>query len=323
MNTANRTKLGVFVLLGVFLLVGSFLAVGVATILEPRIRAMTALDTSVEGLSVGSQVKYLGVSVGRVTRLAMRRGDGQIAVYFDIFPAAMDQAHDDPASADADLLHSRNLQCFVNASGLMGGAYLELSTIRDHAQGPALSPVKLPAGTVYIRSVPSHIGNAIQNASRVVDSLSKVDWIQLSDKVNLALQNVNTVFGNGELAETLKNFGEISRQLEGASQRLAQLLSAENMSKLNRSIENVDEALVDLRRLQVRETLDNINVFLNETRTFLASTEGRMKNAGSAATELRIRMEETLTRMDNFSVEITRMLGAIEDQPEQLLRGRK
>ena len=72
MEKANKIKLGAFILVSGFLLISGFLAVGILRIFEPKVHAITVLNTSVEGLSAGSPVKYLGLPVGRVTRIAMR-----------------------------------------------------------------------------------------------------------------------------------------------------------------------------------------------------------------------------------------------------------
>ncbi len=329
MNRANRVRLGAFVLLGVLLIIGGFLAVGIAKIFEPRIRAITVLNTSIEGLSVGSPVKYLGVSVGRVTRLAMRRNDGYVAVYFDIYPAVMDQVSSDFFSyfdsSGSDVLKEHDLHCFINAASVMGGAYLELSTTPSDAPNLPYLEVKVPPNLVYIRSVPSHIGNAIQNISRVIEGLSKVDWVQLSDKVNLALNNVNSVFGSGDLTDTLRNFNQISRQLELSARNLSSVLSEENMRKLDNTINSIDESMKGLREAardeNLRRTLDNFNGFLLDTRTFFDTTGAQLADAGQTARQLRLRLEESLTRVDNFLVELNRVLNALDDHPEQLIRG--
>ena len=81
MNKANKVKLGAFVLLSVILLVVGFIATGVTKMFSPKVHAMTVINTSVEGLSAGSPVKYLGLPVGTIKRIAMREDDGYIATF--------------------------------------------------------------------------------------------------------------------------------------------------------------------------------------------------------------------------------------------------
>ena len=72
MNEANKFKLGAFLLIAITLLIVGFLSAGIMQIFAPKYRAMTVLNTSVEGLAVGSPVKYLGMPVGKITAMAMR-----------------------------------------------------------------------------------------------------------------------------------------------------------------------------------------------------------------------------------------------------------
>ena len=82
MNEANRLKLGGFLLISIALLVIGFISVGVGKLFEPRYRAMTVLNTSVEGLAVGSPVKYLGLPVGKITAMTRRTATSRFTSTF-------------------------------------------------------------------------------------------------------------------------------------------------------------------------------------------------------------------------------------------------
>ena len=121
MNEANRLKLGGFLLISITLLIIGFVSIGITKLFEPRYRAMTVLNTSVEGLAVGSPVKYLGLPVGKITAMTMRQKDGYIAVYFDIFPSTVEQDEDLPPGTVgtnfATVMQQKNLSCFIASGG--------------------------------------------------------------------------------------------------------------------------------------------------------------------------------------------------------------
>lgn len=102
-----------------------------------------------------------------------------------------------------------------------GGTYLELS-INESSQ-PALPHLefKPQPGVSYIPSRPSHIGNAIQNISRMLDELEKVNFIQLADKLNQTLDNMNDILNQSELRSTLKSVNNICSTLENTVSRAA------------------------------------------------------------------------------------------------------
>lgn len=333
MYTANKIKLGAFLVITGSLMIAGFLAVGIAKLFEPRYRAMTVLNTSVEGLAIGSPVKYLGLPVGKVTAMAMRESDGFIAVYFDIFPSAVEsdsgtnyifQGGDDINQ----LLKRKNLMCFLNAAGLMGGSYLELS-ISDSSQ-PALPHLDIKPSEddiAYIPSRPSHIGNAIQNISRMLDELSKVNIIQLADKLNETLDSTSDILTQSNLRETLKSVNAICINLEKSISRLQIVLSEANVTKLNRAIDNADTGMTSLRKVLDKEDLpgliDNMNRFLTEARGAISSaqTQGRMLSSDAVA--LKLRLEMSLTRFDNLLKQLTQSAEAISADPNQFIRGRQ
>ena len=331
MERANKIKLGAFVLLSGVLLISGFLAVGITRVFEPKVRAVTVVNTSVEGLAPGSQVKYLGLSIGKVTRIAMRESDGCIAVYFELTASAMDLMSDrrgnTVGSADelAEILKRRGATCFVNASSLMGGCFLELTL--DSPTPPALPHLEdLPEGRLYIPALPSHIGNAIQNISRVIEELNQVNLIMLSDKLERALDRMNDLFGQSDLIDTMHQLNQVSRELSTAVGNLHRALSDENIGRINQSVANIESATDNVRRLtggaEVAETLKNLNEGITEMRQFLRSAERAGEAFGQEAENGFARIAETLTRLDNLSRSLAAAVDRWEDNPNQVIRGR-
>ena len=80
MNEANKVKLGAFILISIILLITAFISAGALQIFSPRLHAVTEVFTSVEGLNIGAPVKYLGMPVGKVTKMYMRGSDGRIII---------------------------------------------------------------------------------------------------------------------------------------------------------------------------------------------------------------------------------------------------
>ena len=330
MERANKVKLGAFVLLSGVLLISGFLAVGITRVFEPKVRAVTVVNTSVEGLAPGSQVKYLGLSIGKVTRIAMRESDGCIAVYFELTASAMDLmsgSGNTIGTADelAEILKRRDASCFVNASSLMGGCFLELTL--GSPTPPALPHLEnLPEDRLYIPALPSHIGNAIQNISRVIEELNQVNLIMLSDKLERALDRMNDLFGQSDLIDTMHQLNQVSRELSTAVGNLHRALSDENIGRINQSVANIESATDNVRRLtggaEVAETLKNLNEGITEMRQFLRSAERAGESFGQEAESGFARLADTLTRLDNASRMLSAAIDRWEDDPNQIIRGR-
>lgn len=333
MNEANKFKLGAFLLIAITLLIVGFLSAGIMQIFAPKYRAMTVLNTSVEGLAIGSPVKYLGMPVGKITGMAMRESDGNIAVYFEIFPSAVEAGDPDGDGPDFDaldvstIMRNKNMMCFINAAGIMGGSYLELS-INDSSQ-PSTPHLDItpPPDVSYIPSRPSHIGNAIQNISRMLDELEKVNFIQLADKLNETLDNMSGLLNQSELRNTLKSINTICNNLENSISRLQVVLSDSNVAKLNRSIDNLDAGIQEFRSTlngrALSETLANFDGFLTEARAAIADARIGCRALGDQAGEARLRLEMSLTRLDNMLKQFSTLAENLSADPNQFVRGRQ
>ncbi|HMO65548.1 MAG TPA: MlaD family protein, partial [Verrucomicrobiota bacterium] len=69
-TSTNYFKLGVFLLAAAALLVGALLFLGAGRMFRPQVMFETYFNESVQGLELGSAVKFRGVNVGSVRRIA-------------------------------------------------------------------------------------------------------------------------------------------------------------------------------------------------------------------------------------------------------------
>ena len=337
MNEANKVKLGAFILISIILLITAFISAGMLRIFSPRIHAVTEVFTSVEGLNVGAPVKYLGMPVGKVTHMHMRGSDGKIIIYFDIFGEAFKDDFD-PKSSDGvfdrfdleQMLRKNMLSCFVNASGLMGGSHLELVRSPGIAVSGTISEEKakrnLPPDICFIPSNPSHIGNAIQNVSRMLEEMKSIDWNGFATKINSSLDNLNSLMNKKELDNALQRFERIVSSLERTTGRLEKTITQENMDKINLALSNLDQSTRSLLKFtankKMTDTLDNLNTFLHAGKKLIDKTE---KNSGTVHAELRSflnNLETSVIRLENRLTGISFMLQDFSKDPGEIIHGK-
>ncbi len=330
MNKANKVRLGAYILVSFILVILALITVGAKHLITQKFHAVTILNTSVEGLSIGSPVKYLGMTIGKVKRMAMLENTGNVAVYFDIVPSSieLENSKGDAGSIVeiANIAQSKRLTCFINATSIMGGTYLELSVNKNDIPMPSNFEFKPKPGVHYIPSRPSHIGNAIQNISRLLDELEKINILQLTEKLNLALDNMNEILGQSEILDIVKSMNRICITLESTVQRLQIVLSANNTEKLNRSIANIDTTVQELKHsiseVNIESTIKNFNAFLDETHQVLVTAEDAGQQLGNEAIKLRVRIEMSLTRLDNMVKQLEELSRNIANDPSQFVLGR-
>ena len=338
MNEANKVKLGAFILISIILLITAFISAGALRIFSPRLHAVTEVYTSVEGLNVGAPVKYLGMPVGKVTGMHMRGSDGRIVISFDIFGEAFKDDFD-PKSSDGvfeqhdleNMLNKNMLSCFVNASGLMGGSHLELvrspGITANNININEKRKRNLPPDVCFVPSNPSHIGNAIQNVSRMLEEMKSIDWNGFATKINSSLDNINTLLNKKELDNALQRFERIVSSLERTTGRLEATITKENMDKINTALSNLDKSTKSLLKFtadkKITETLDNLNSFLHAGKGLIDKTE---KNSGKVHSELKTfinNLETSVIRLENRLTGISFMLQDFSKDPGQIIHGKQ
>jgi ABC-type transporter Mla subunit MlaD len=333
MDKANKIKLGAFVIIAVTMIVGSFLAIGTLKFFEPRFKAMTVLNTSVEGMSLGSPVKYMGVPIGRVTRIGLRDVDGFINVYFDIFPSSIDIVGKDKPIAFSGGLSSNNiieqkgLLCFLNASGIMGGTYLELTvsdSMRVALPGLAVNP---PPGVFYIRSRNSHVSNVIQNIGLMLEQLTQVNFVQLADRIKSSLDNADKILNNSELNEMISRWNRISKDVEYSSANFRDIFNKERVQRIIEIIEYAGSTAESLKKTlppeKIAQMSDDLVQSAKELKIFLGNAEESRGKLTQDINDVKNRMMSTLLRVERTLNILTEMITSLENDPSQMFLGKK
>ena len=71
MEKASYFKIGLFIIVGTIIGAIGVVALGVGTIFQKKVLVETYIDESVQGLDVGSSVKFRGVQVGKVETISL------------------------------------------------------------------------------------------------------------------------------------------------------------------------------------------------------------------------------------------------------------
>ncbi len=356
MIKANKIKLGLFFSTAISLIIFSFIVVGSLQLFQPTLYAMTVVDSSVGGLSVGSPVKYLGVSIGQVHRISLRNIDGYIDIYFKVLPSSVDlidkggqpEPSGEPESL-VNLLQRQNTSCRINTAGIMGGGFLELSISENPKWALPKLKVTPPDETIYVRSITSNVPDAIQNLSNTLEKISHIDFVKLVDKLDKTLDEANDMFNNAELSAMLTRFNRISIKLEGNLNSLQKMFTPESVEKYLITVDNLKKASGTLNKSlpgdKLKSIVDNLDAaskhfnaalppekikdMVNTMEKDLKSLNKLLDNTDKSRAEmvkmiydLRYQIETSLLKLNHALQSVSDLSNSLNDNPEQLLRGK-
>ncbi|MDQ6618886.1 MAG: MlaD family protein [Pseudomonadota bacterium] len=201
MTKANYFKLGMFVIGGIVAGIVVILIIGSGRWLQPRSTIETYFNESVQGLDIGSKVKYRGVVVGEVTRISftyvryeLDRPIGQrmryVLVEAQVQPrlvggrAVGDITRPENASLEVD----RGLRMRLAPQGITGTNYLEMDYVEPAP--PPLTIDWVPENT-YIPSAPSTVTQFVTAASEIIERLHHFDLEGTIQNLNRLLVTLN------------------------------------------------------------------------------------------------------------------------------------
>ena len=199
---ANYFKLGLFVVGAIVAGIIVLLIIGTGRILQKRVTIETYFNESVQGLDVGSKMKYRGVDVGQVTRISFTyvkyeqdkpMGDRKryVLVEAQIQPRLVGgKAANDIASAESTAMEvEKGLRIKLAPQGITGTSYLEIDYV-DAANNPPLSIDWVP-DNIYIPSAPSTVGQIVNSASEILERIHNLDVEGVVNNLNRLLTTTN------------------------------------------------------------------------------------------------------------------------------------
>jgi phospholipid/cholesterol/gamma-HCH transport system substrate-binding protein len=294
-TAANHWKLGLFVVVTVTMLVAAVFWLGARRLAREAFPIVIYFDESVQGLDVGSPVKFRGVTLGTVRDITVAPDHRHVQVTADIY---VDQVArlglgDGKAPKPGDRFIDPNLRVRLASAGITGVRFIQTDFV-DPAKFP---PPTLPFPTPwnYVPSAPSTLQSL---ETRVTEILDRFPALEEQAGVVLA-----------DLRETLDSIGGLADSLRADDGTFQQLLK-----RLATTADRLDVAVRDAR--------------LGDTTTALRGASGRVGTAadsvaaaadgiGDAREELRaslVALRETLDA-------VRALAESLERDPSRLLRG--
>jgi ABC-type transporter Mla subunit MlaD len=269
-TATNHWKLGLFVLVGVGVMLGSLFWLGARRLRRVSFPAVSYFDESVQGLDVGSPVKFRGVTVGTVADITIAPDHRLVQVTSDIYLDALIRLGLlQSAPKVGEQFIDPHLRVQLVAAGITGVRFLQTDFFDETRYPPPVLP--FPAPWNYVPSTPSTLKNLEEAA---VDILNRFPAVE-SGVIDAAADLRKTLASVGQLSGKLSaddgSFNTLLVQLRGAASRVQAALDdaklgattesfRETAGSVGRAVTDVSDVRHELREALValRETLESI-----------------------------------------------------------------
>ena len=318
---ANPALIGAFVFGAILIAIGAVIFFGTANLFTRKAIRVSFFDQSVSGLAVGANVKFKGVTIGKVTRVALAfRGDGRpafVKVYYEIDPTGIERA-----GAKVDLfdekVHIRRvidqgLRAKLDFESLISGQLFIALDFYKNAGPPVFHQEYMESDVFEIPVQPSDIEAIVGNLTKAIGNLGNIDFLSISKELQALLtdarqgidsmkldqlgaslthtaDSVSNLVGSEEVKGTLSSIHQAFDQLNDTLKKL----QTETLAKdLNPALEQAKATLV-----QLKESTAELNRMLKPNSGFRYQLDSSLSQIGAAADALQ-RLSEFLERNPN------------------------
>ncbi len=328
MIEANRFKLGLFVVIGLLLFGAALFFLGVSEIFKKKAKMVTLFKESVQGLNVGSEVKFKGVPIGSVSKISIRVKDQLIRVDMDVNINAFDTTGKTGSQEHVFRffrkffereIDQKGLKCQLAYAGITGLKYIEID-FADHDDNEVIltkgkiKQLELAVGdnVIYIPSTTSMFSDIVSQIGVSLGKISKIPFDKISKDFAASVEKANKILDNKKIGEIIDNVENATKSLEKSIAGISKVLTEDNIREIS---DGVKKSLGEIHELlkDVRKDIEGSK---------LVATTASFRNAAESVDQAKRALINTLMKLDQTLDSITELVNFIDDNPSALIRGK-
>jgi paraquat-inducible protein B len=279
----NHWKLGLFVVTGLAIALMAVFWLGLRRLNRDSIPAVTYFDESVQGLDVGSPVKFRGVTLGTVSAITVAPDRSHVEVWMKIYT---DELRRMGFAAERPVDPSLRPQ--LASAGITGVKFVQFD-IFSPERYPVPELEFSPPERYYVPAVPSTLKSLEEVANEFATKLPK-----LADQLGDTL---------AEAKKSLRMLSEVAGWVRGDD------------SGLKRTVASFDEAARTLK-----QAIHDAE--LAQTTTSVRSAASSVDSAAAKLGGQSGQLEETLIALREALEAVRALAARLERDPSALVRGR-
>lgn len=322
MLEAHKIKVGLFVFTGIILCFICFFLLGLSEVFRDKVYFTSLFDESVQGLEKGAPVKFRGVTIGEVRRIAIRPVDNLIQVDMEGILASVE-----PGWQRADTVPAKKrekqkkffknmltqgikngLRCKLEMAGITGVMFIEIDYIKKENL-PHVSYIPPKKAQYFIPSVPSTISQIMEQFQTAITKVASIDFENISKSLESSLNSIESHLNNPKINESIDEMHKITVNVNKTIKNINETLSKKEMKvivgKIKNSIKSFNTLLKDSRKkLQEAKIAETGEVF----REKLDSTS--------------LDVSDSLQKLNSTLETLSELAEYLEEDPSSIIRGK-
>jgi paraquat-inducible protein B len=253
---ASYFRIGLFIIVGLLLLAGGLVIFGIGQFFKKKIYFETYVDATVQGIEVGSPLKFRGVTVGKATKVSFLFNDypqvdrAKVINYVVILMEVDEEIFPDMFSLDdlqpiIDKEVKTGLRVQIEPQGITGMNYLEI----NYVEKERFAPIQLiwKPHYYYLPYAPGELTSMLDSINKMMRDVEKLNIEGIGQKTMAALDSITNGVKDAQLQK-------LSADAQGV------------MANINKAVEDakLKEISTDTRKLlaEVQKSNDELRAIL-------------------------------------------------------------
>ena len=341
MENISYFKIGLFVICAIVIGVIGVVVLGGAKFFQKKNIIETYIDESVQGLDIGSPVKFRGVPVGNVEEITLTGVEygtrrGYVVVRAGISRNVFQFSLADPANPAFIAEVQRGLRVRLAPQGLTGQAYLEADYLN-----PKLNPpleIDWRPKYPYVPSAQSRITQLGDAVERILRNVEQLDIQRLIGSVESSLKTIDKLASGANLDKISTQAVALLTEVRETNLQLKQVVGGSDLKDavkdaavaagtarqiLERADKPLSQLIADLPKAsesinRVAQRLDAVTANLPETNAQFRQTLQQLNRLISGQQR---DIEKTVENLRSMSESLKEAVDNSKKYPSQLLFG--
>ena len=325
---ANKTVIGVFVVVAIALVVLAVLILGSGKFFKQTLKAVCYFEGSVGGLNIGAPVVFRGVRIGSVTDVILSVESSKmvftIPVYIEIEPDKFSVTGIRPRQLGENLkaLIDRGLRASLETQSIVTGQMQVGLDFKPDKPGK-FAEIKYDQKTPEIPTIPTPM-------QELTKKIEKIPIDEIFEKLNSTIGSINKLVSSPEIVKAIESVsvavGDVRKLVQNVDNRVGPLASSiegtvNDYGKLARNadskIDTLSLGLGDTIK-EIQKAVSSIEKTLGEVQLTLAEA----KRTLSEDSTLQYEITETLQEVQKGARSIRLLADGLKRQPESVIWGK-
>ncbi|HZD39468.1 MAG TPA: MlaD family protein [Terriglobales bacterium] len=304
MERFSYFKIGLFVITAVVIGVIGVIVLGVGTIFQKKSIVETYIDESVQGLDIGSAVKFRGVPVGRVEEITLTSVEyptrrQYVLVRMSITSNVFQFPLNNPSSPALKNALARGFRVRMAAQGLTGVAYLEADYLNPERNPPL--EIDWKPKYPYIPSTRSRITQLSEAVERILRNVEDINIPKITAGIEKSLTAMTQLAENAHLDKIGGQASALLGELRETNRQMNTLLSNPD---LKAAIADASKTSAAARQIieRAEKPINQMIADLPKATESLNRLVSRMDSAAKNLPETSAQLRQTIQRMNHLIV---------------------